>query len=111
MEGDFHRQRLARRFGLETLIPDEPDRARVHDIIYQELCQGLIRPESRLAILSVIERLRLAGADSVILGCTEITLLIGQPDLDLPVFDTTAIHAAAGVDFILGDDGLAGRGG
>ena len=103
MEGAFYRERLADRFGIEAMIPDEPGRSQVHDVIYQELCQGVIRPESKRIYLDLIAQLQRAGADSVIMGCTEITLLIGQGDIDMPVFDTTAIHAAAGVDFVLGD--------
>lgn len=101
MEGAFYHQRLAERWGFDAVIPDESDRTVVHDIIYDELCRGQIRPESRRAYLDIVDRLRTAGADSVILGCTEITLLIGQADIDLPVFDTTALHAEAGIAFCL----------
>ncbi len=82
-------------------MPDEAGRTLVHEIIYAELCRGIIQPESKAAYLEVIGRLRAEGADSVILGCTEVTLLVGQLDTDLPVFDTTAIHAQAGVEFIV----------
>jgi len=102
MEGDFYRGRLAERHGVEALIPDEAGRSVVHDIIYDELCRGVVKEASKSAYLDLIERLRGQGADSVILGCTEITLLLGQADLDLPVFDTTLIHAEAGVNFALG---------
>ena len=102
MEGEFYRGRLAERHGIEALIPDEPGRALVHDVIYDELCRGIIQPRSRNAYLEVIERLRAEGADGVILGCTEITLLIGQSDTNLPVFDATALHAEAGVEFLAG---------
>jgi len=101
MEGEFYRGRLAERHGVDVLIPDEVGRSVVHDIIYGELCRGIVRGESKSAYLDVIERLRGQGADGVILGCTEIMLLLGQADLDLPVFDTTLIHAEAGVDFAL----------
>ena len=74
----------------------------VHGIIYEELCRGIVRAESKARYLAEIERLRQAGADGVILGCTEITMLIGQADLDLPVFDTTRLHAEAAMDFALG---------
>jgi len=107
MEGAFYRARLAERHGLEALVPDEAGRALVHEVIYAELCRGIIRPASKAAYLDVIGRLRGEGADSVILGCTEVTLLVGQLDTDLPVFDTTAIHAQAGVEFIVGNDNLA----
>lgn len=104
MEQDFYRQRLADRYGIEALVPDEAGRAKVHGIIYDELCRGLVKPESKAVYLDEIARLRSGGADGVILGCTEITMLIGQPDFDIPVFDTTAIHAEAAIAFAL-DDG------
>ncbi len=104
MEQDFYRQRLADRYGIEALVPDEAGRAKVHGIIYDELCRGLVKPESKAVYLDEIARMRSGGADGVILGCTEITMLIGQPDFDVPVFDTTAIHAEAAIAFAL-DDG------
>lgn len=100
MEGAFYRDRLRERHGIDPVIPDGPGRTVVHDIIYNELCQGIVRPESKAGYLRVIDDLRGQGVDSVILGCTEITLLIGQADTDLPVFDTTALHAAAGVTWM-----------
>lgn len=105
MEGGFYRGRLAERYGVEALVPDEAGRALVHRVIYEELCRGVVRPESRAAYLGVVEDLRRQGADGVVLGCTEIALLIGAADTELPVFDTTALHAGAGVDFITGTDG------
>jgi aspartate racemase len=105
MEGEFYRGRLADRHGVEALVPDEGARTLVHRVIYEELCRGVVLDESRTAYRQVIEDLRRAGADGVILGCTEITLLIGHEDTDLPVFDTTALHASAGVAFMMGDDG------
>ena len=104
MEGDFYTGRLLGRHGLDALVPGAADRATVHDIIYGELCRGVVRPESRDAYLGVVGRLEAAGADSVILGCTEITMLVGQGDIALPAFDTTALHAEAGVDFVLGSE-------
>jgi aspartate racemase len=104
MEQAFYRQRLADRYGIEAVVPDEAGRAKVHGIIYDELCRGLVKPESKAVYLDEIARLRSRGADGVILGCTEITMLIGQPDFDIPVFDTTAIHAEAAIAFAL-DDG------
>lgn len=104
MEQAFYRQRLADRYGIEAVVPDEAGRAKVHGIIYDELCRGLVKPESKAVYLDEIARLRSGGADGVILGCTEITMLIGQPDFDIPVFDTTAIHAEAAIAFAL-DDG------
>ena len=101
MEQPFYRERLRTRHGLDVLVPDEADRVEVHRIIYDELCRGTVRPEAKAAYLRVVDRLRTAGADGVILGCTEITMLIGQDDTDLPVFDTTRIHAEAAMDFAL----------
>lgn len=103
MEQDFYRQRLADRHGIEAVVPDEAGRAKVHRIIYDELCRGIVRPESKAVYLDEIARLRSQGADGVIMGCTEITMLIGQQDFDIPVFDTTAIHAEAAIVFALGD--------
>ena len=74
----------------------------MHDIIYHELCQGIVRDESKQAYLKIIDGLQAKGADGVILGCTEIGMLVSQSDLQIPAFDTTLIHAAAGVDFMLG---------
>jgi amino-acid racemase len=103
MELDFYRGRLEKEHGLEVLIPDEPGRTAVHDIIYTELAQGTIREESRRAYVEVIEGLVKRGAQGVILGCTEIPMLVRPQDSPVPVFDTTAIHAAAAVDFALSD--------
>ncbi|MBP2290327.1 aspartate/glutamate racemase family protein [Azospirillum rugosum] len=103
MEQDFYTGRLRDRHGLDVLVPDEAGRALVHRVIYEELCRGEVKADSKAAYLAEIERLRAAGADSVILGCTEITMLIGAGDTDLPVFDTTRIHAEAAMDVALGD--------
>ena len=84
-------------------MPDDAGRTIVHDIIYDELCMGIVRPESKQAYQQVIEKLIVAGADSVILGCTEIGMLIGQDDLTIPVLDTTYIHARAAMSFALGN--------
>jgi len=102
MEGEFYRGRLRERFGVEAFVPDDAGRDLVHRVIYEELCRGIVRTESRVAYLGVIEELQRRGADGVILGCTEITLLIGPEHTSLPVFDTTALHAGAGVDFVVG---------
>jgi aspartate racemase len=102
MEQGFYRERLRDRHGLATVVPDEAGRAVVHGIIYEELCRGVVRPESKAAYLDEIAKLRRAGADGVILGCTEIAMLIGQADLDLPVFDTTRLHAEAAIGFATG---------
>ena len=102
MELDFYRGRLEDKHGLKVLIPGEPGRTIVHDIIYNELGHGLVRPEARQAYVEVIEDLVKHGAEGVILGCTEIPMLVRPEDSPVPVFDTTALHAAAAVDFALG---------
>ena len=96
MEQDFYRDRLAGH-GLSVLIPDAADRAELHRIIYEELCVGVIREESRQFYRQVIDRLIAAGAEGVILGCTEIELLIGAADSPVPVFPTTRLHVEAAV--------------
>lgn len=101
MEEAFYKGRLEERFGLEVLVPNAPDRALVHRVIYDELCQGRIVPSSRAEYVRVTEDLVARGAEGVILGCTEITLLVSQEDVSVPVFDTTRIHAAAAVAFAL----------
>ena len=101
MELDFYRGRLEKEHGLKVLIPDEPGRTAVHDIIYTELAHGTIREESRRTYVAVIDELVRRGAQGVILGCTEIPLLVKDKDSPVPVFDTTSIHAAAAVDFAL----------
>ncbi|QEN90096.1 aspartate/glutamate racemase family protein [Labrys sp. KNU-23] len=102
MEQRFYTGRLLDRHGIEAIVPDEAGRSLVHDIIYRELCQGIVQPQSKQAYLAEIARLSRLGADSVVLGCTEIGMLIGQQDLDLPLFDTTQIHADAAVAYALG---------
>lgn len=109
MEQDFYRGRLATAHGLDPITPDAADRAVVHDVIYNELCRGVISAPSKAAYLAIVETARRAGADSVIFGCTEIGLLLSQDDLIEPAFDTTALHAAAAIDFALTDDRIAGR--
>lgn len=94
MEQAFYRERLQRR-GFEVLIPDAPAREDVHRIIYEELCQGLVLAPSRQRYREVIAGLQAQGAEAVILGCTEISLLIGPADAAMPLFDTTALHARA----------------
>jgi len=103
MTQDFYKQRLMDA-GLQVLIPEEDARAEVHRIIYEELCQGRIKDSSRQYYVDVIKALAEQGAEGVILGCTEIGLLITQADSPLPVFDTTAIHAKAAVAFLLNKD-------
>jgi aspartate racemase len=96
MEQDFYRDRLAAA-GLTVLVPEAPDRAEVHRIIYDELCVGVLREESRQTYREVILRLVEAGAEGIVLGCTEIELLVSQADSPVPVFPTTRIHVEAAV--------------
>lgn len=103
MERDFYRGRMSERFGLDVLIPNAAGRAIAHDIIYEELVRGIIRDESRRRYQTLIEGLRDAGAEAVILGCTEIGLLIKPEHSALPTFDTTVLHALAAVDWALGE--------
>lgn len=104
MEQTFYTGRLSERYGLETLVPDEAERADVHRIIYEELCHGNVNDASRSVYQRVIEGLAARGALAVILGCTEITLLIKPEDSALPVFDTTALHAQAAVEWAIESD-------
>ncbi len=103
MEQDFYKGRLSEKFGLDVIIPDEGDRKIVHDIIYHELVSGIIRDESRAQYRQIIQNLVDQGAQGIILGCTEIMLLVSQEDSAVPVFDTTEIHALAAVDKALED--------
>ena len=100
MEQDFYRDRLAGH-GLTVLVPGEDDRALVHRVIYDELCLGVVREASRTAYQAVIARLVEAGAQGVVLGCTEIELLVGPQDSPVPVFPTTRLHVLAAVDAAL----------
>ncbi|MBN9451087.1 MAG: aspartate/glutamate racemase family protein [Bosea sp.] len=100
MEQGFYRDRL-KAFGVETLVPQPQERDVVHRIIYEELCRGRIEPASRERYRTIVARaVAEEGADGVILGCTEIGLLLSQDDVTVPVFDTTALHAAAALDFV-----------
>jgi aspartate racemase len=98
MEQDFYKGRLARLHGLEVLVPEATDRAEVHRVIYDELVQGRVEAASRAAYRAVIARLVDRGAEAVILGCTEIMLLVKPEDSTVPLLDTTQIHAEAAVD-------------
>ena len=102
MESSFYRDRVASH-GLEVLTPDAADRDQVSSIIYNELCHNVIRPESRALYLDVVGRLLAEGVEGIILGCTEVELLIGPDDVTVPVFPTTLLHAQAAVDFALSD--------
>ncbi|MEL6219244.1 MAG: aspartate/glutamate racemase family protein [Pseudomonadota bacterium] len=99
MEQDFYRGRMRERYGIEPMVPDADGRKVVHDIIYEELCQGIVSPFSKARYLEVVADAD--GADGVIFGCTEVGLLLSPGDLDLRAFDSTALHAAAALDFAL----------
>ncbi len=101
MEQAFYRQRLKHAFDIDALIPDAADRQAVHDIIFSELCCGIVKESSRERYIQVVEAGKAAGADSVILGCTEIGLLVGPDDFDIPTFDSTLLHADAAVELSL----------
>jgi aspartate racemase len=102
MEQDFYKRRLNQRHGLSVLVPGEEDRATVHRIIYEELVAGRVEADSRAAYRQIIARMVEEGAEGIILGCTEITLLIGPEDSPVPVFDTTALHATAAIESAVG---------
>jgi len=101
MEQDFYKGRLVELFGLEVITPDEPDREFIHKVIYNELCQGIILDSSKAKYLEIIAKLERDGADGVILGCTEIELLIQADDCAVKLYPTAKIHAAAAVDYAL----------
>ncbi len=101
MEQDFYKGKLARDFGLEVLVPGEDERRAIHTILYDELCLGRIDESSRESFRRIIAGLEARGAQGVILGCTEIPLIVKQKDYELPLFDTTDLHARAAVDLAL----------
>lgn len=101
MEQDFYVGHLRDKHGIGVIIPEEPGRTAIHDIIYDELCQGIISEQSRKRYLDIVQRNADQGADSVIFGCTEVGLLVHEDDFDFPAFDTTALHARAALDFAL----------
>ncbi len=101
MEQDFYKGRLQEQYGLKVLVPTAPERALVHQVIYQELCLGQTLAASKTAYLRIIEQLSAQGAEAVILGCTEIGLLVKQTDTAVPLLDTTALHAQKAVQFAL----------
>jgi len=102
MEEDFYKGRLVDRFGLDVVIPAEDEMEIVHRVIYDELCAGIINPDSKQKYAAIIKRLITAGARGIILGCTEIGLLVKPEDSSVPLFDTTEIHAKAAVRYALG---------
>ncbi|MCK9641626.1 MAG: aspartate/glutamate racemase family protein [Prolixibacteraceae bacterium] len=101
MEQDFYKGRLAQKYGLKVIVPDDKGRELVHKVIYEELCLGKIKDSSRAQFLEVIDNLIKSGAQGIVLGCTEIPMLVKQKDVPVPVFDTTAIHAKYAVDLAL----------
>ena len=105
MEQDFYKGRLSEKYGLDVLVPDEADRRLVHRVIYQELCLGKIDSGSKKEYLRIIDGLAKRGAEGVILGCTEIGMLVSQGDTEVPLFDTTGIHAEKAVEYATGEAG------
>lgn len=101
MEESFYKGRLSDKYGLQVLIPDKAERERVHQVIFEELCMGKIRQSSKEEYIRIINRLAEKGAEGIILGCTEIGLLVGKNDVRVPLFDTTLIHAEAAVEYAL----------
>ena len=101
MEQDFYKGRLTDQFGLKVIVPDETGRNIVHRAIYDELCLGVVRDDSRAAYLKIMDELVDQGAQGIILGCTEITLLIKPEHTRLRLYDTTRIHAESAVDWAL----------
>lgn len=102
MEQDFYKGKLVDDFSLDVVVAEETDRAHVHRIIYDELCKGVVKPESRQTYLDIIAKAKQSGADSVILGCTEIGMLVKEGESSLPVYDTTLLHVKAAADMALG---------
>ena len=102
MQEGFYKDRLTEHYGLQVVIPNTEDRKIIHDVIYQELCLGKTEAASKQEYLRIIQALKDQGAEAVILGCTEIGMLVAQADTDVKLFDTTAIHAAKAVEFAVG---------
>ncbi|MFC4453758.1 aspartate/glutamate racemase family protein [Deinococcus sonorensis] len=103
MQQAFYTRRLQDRHGLDVLVPDAEDQQTVHRVIYEELIQGRVEPTSKVQYVRIMQALAERGAEGIILGCTEIMLLVGADDSPVPVFDTTTLHARAAVDWALGD--------
>lgn len=106
MEEDFYKGRLGEKHGIEVIIPDKGERLIVHDIIYKELCLGEIRDLSKEKFKKIIKNLTANGAEGIVLGCTEIPLLVKQEDCEVPLFDTTRIHARFAVEYALREDDI-----
>jgi aspartate racemase len=103
MEQDFYIGRLEERFGIEVVVPHQAERDIVHRVIFEELCQGRVDDVSRQRYLTIIDSLYAQGAQAVILGCTEIAMLVSQQDTPVPLYDTTALHAQKAVAWALSD--------
>lgn len=101
MEQDFYKGRLTEKYGLDVVVPNQADMKIIHDVIYQELCLGIVEASSKIEYLRIIEALQASGAEAVILGCTEIGMLVTREDTEIPLYDTTQIHAAKAVEFAL----------
>lgn len=104
MEQEFYRERLQQLHGLQVLVPDEPERSEVHRVIYEELCLGIVKDASRTHFQRTMEGLAQRGATAIVLGCTEISMLVDANDCQLPLFDTTRLHALAAVERALAPD-------
>jgi aspartate racemase len=103
MEGHFYQGRLRDRFAIEVLVPGEDDMDTIHQIIYDELCEGKIKASSRRVCADIIGKLVNKGAEGIVLGCTELPLLIQPGDIHAPIFDTTRLHAEAAVTLALAE--------
>ncbi|UZE96629.1 aspartate/glutamate racemase family protein [Alkalimarinus alittae] len=99
MEQNFYKGRLIDKYGLDVIVPNPSDRKVVHDVIYQELCLGVVKASSKAEYVRIINGLKSSGAEAVILGCTEIGMLVSESDTDTPLYDTTNIHAAKAIEF------------
>ena len=101
MERDFYKKRLSNTYGINVIIPDKPQREEAHEIIYRELCRGVITPAAKAVYLRLIDDLAVAGAQAVILGCTEINLLVQQENTNIPLYDTTTLHIKQAISYAL----------
>lgn len=101
MEQDFYKEVLKDNFNIDVIIPSREEREIIHRVIYDELCKGIINEESKNEYIKIIDDLALNGADGIVLGCTEIPLLIKQEDVNIPIFDTTTIHSISAAEFAL----------
>ena len=103
MEQDFYKSRITEKFGIEVLVPEPDERILLHAVIYDELCLGKIKDTSRAYYIEIIEKLSARGAEAIILGCTEIALLVKQAHTSVPLYDTTTIHASQAVSYALSE--------